>query len=53
MKIVIDVPVSYYSACKDWQSTNIATVAEGIIASGIPLVDITDDEWLKEILRRY
>lgn len=38
MKIVIDVPECYYSACKDWQSAHVATVAECIIAYGTPLV---------------
>ena len=54
MKIVIEVPECYYSACKDWQSTHIATVAECIIAYGTPLVGhgrlIDADAYRKDML---
>ena len=36
MKIVIDIPDSYYNACKEWREQGVAQVAEGFIAGGIP-----------------
>ena len=53
MKLVIEVPEVVYKLCKEWQEVNVSNWSENIIANGIPLVDITNDEWLKEILRRY
>ena len=54
MKIVIDIPDFYYSACKDWQTNGVATACEAIIANGTPLVGhgrlIDADAYRKDML---
>lgn len=37
MKIVIDIPDIYYSACREWKINGVATMEQGIIANGTPL----------------
>ena len=34
MKVVIDIPESYYEACKQWKEGHVAQVAEIIVADG-------------------
>lgn len=44
MKILIDIPENYYSACKEWKTMGVATTAEEIISNGTPYEENTCDE---------
>lgn len=37
MKLVIDIPESYFTACKDWDNSKVATIEQTIIAHGKPI----------------
>ena len=36
MKIVIDIPETYYKTCKEWESIGVATIDQAIISHGTP-----------------
>lgn len=36
MKIVIDIPETYYKTCKEWESIGVATLDQAIISHGTP-----------------
>lgn len=42
MKLIIDIPESYYISCKEWVDNKCATVPEIIIANGKPYNPVVD-----------
>lgn len=49
MKVVIDIPESYYEACKQWKEGHVAQVAEMIVADGKPYDERPTGHWIKTI----